>query len=63
MTAIGKSVIVEQGSEAENKVTVTLKDIIGLTKELPEEYLNEAYEALKGIKEKSEGEKEPRPIE
>ena len=42
---------------------ITLKELIGLTKELPEEALEEAYEALKGIKEKAESEKESKPIE
>ena len=44
-------------------MSVTLKDLIGLTKELPEEYLKEAYESLKGIKEKAEAEKESKPVE
>jgi transposase-like protein len=37
---------------------VTLKDIIGLAKELPEKYFEETYEKLKKIKEKSDLEKE-----
>jgi transposase-like protein len=40
---------------------VTLKDIIGLTKEIPEEYFKEAYEKLKELKEKAETEKESEP--
>ena len=43
-------------------MTIELKDLIGLAKELPEEYLEEAYEALKGIKDKSESEREPKPV-
>lgn len=35
---------------------ITLKDIIGLTKELPEKYFEEVFENLKGIKEKAESE-------
>jgi len=42
---------------------ITLKELIGLTKELPEEALEEAYEALKGIKDKAEAEKESKPVE
>ena len=42
---------------------ITLKDLIGLTKELPEEYLEEAFETLKGIKDKAEAEKESKPVE
>jgi transposase-like protein len=37
---------------------VTLKDIIGLTKELPEKYFEEVYEKLTEVKEKAELEKE-----
>jgi transposase-like protein len=33
-------------------VAITLKELIGLTKELPEEYLEEAYETLNDLKEK-----------
>lgn len=44
-------------------MAITLKDLIGITKELPEEYLEEAYEALKGIKDKAEAEKESKPVE
>ena len=44
-------------------MTVTIKDVIGITKELPESYLEEAYEALKGIKDKAEREKESKPVE
>ena len=39
-------------------MTITLKDIIGLTKELPEKYFEEVYARLKEIKEKAEEEKE-----
>lgn len=42
-------------------MAITLKDIIGLTKELPEECFDEAYEKLKEIKEKAESEKESEP--
>ena len=42
---------------------VTLKELIGLAKELPEEYIGEAIEALKGIKEKADSEKESKPVE
>jgi transposase-like protein len=41
---------------------VTLKDIIGLAKELPEEYFAETFERLKEIKEKAEAEKEAAPV-
>ena len=44
-------------------MAITLKDLIGLTKELPEEYLEEAFETLKGIKDKAEAEKESKPEE
>lgn len=37
---------------------ITLKDLIGLTKELPEKYFEETYEKLKEIKDKAEAEKE-----
>ena len=37
---------------------VSLKDIIGLTKEIPEECFEEAFEKLKEIKEKAEREQE-----
>ncbi len=37
---------------------ITLKDIIGMTKELPEKYYNEVYEKLSEVKEKAEKEKE-----
>lgn len=40
---------------------ITLKDIIGLTKELPEEYFEEIYEKLREIQEKAEAEKEMKP--
>lgn len=36
---------------------ITLKDVIGLAKELPEECLEETYERLREIKEKSDAEK------
>ncbi len=41
---------------------MTLKDLIGLTKEIPEEYLDEAYEALKEIREKAEAKKESEAV-
>ena len=41
---------------------ITLKDIIGLAKELPEEYFEETFEKLKEIKEKAEAEKETAPV-
>jgi transposase-like protein len=44
-------------------MAITLKDLIVLTKEIPEEYLAEAFEMLKGIKEKAEAEKETKPVE
>jgi transposase-like protein len=37
---------------------ITLKDIIGLAKELPEEYFQETYEKLREVKEKADAEKE-----
>lgn len=37
---------------------ITLKDIIGLTKEIPEECFEETYEKLREIKEKSDREQE-----
>ena len=40
---------------------ITLKDIIGLTKELPEECFEETYEKLREIKEKVDTEKEAAP--
>ena len=40
---------------------ITLKDIIGLTKELPEECFEETYEKLREIKEKVDTEKEEAP--
>jgi transposase-like protein len=39
-------------------MNVTLKDLIGLTKELPEKYFEETFEKLKEIKDKAEAEKE-----
>ena len=44
-------------------MAITLKDLIGLTKEIPEEYLAEAFETLKGIKDKAEAEKGSKPVE
>jgi transposase-like protein len=41
-----------------NRMEITLKDIIGLTKELPEEYFKEAFEKLREIKDKAESEQE-----
>lgn len=41
---------------------VTLKDIIGMVKELPEECFGEAIEKLREIKEKAESEKESAPV-
>jgi len=43
-------------------MTVTLKDIIGLVKELPEESFSEALESLKEIKEKAEEAREAKPV-
>jgi transposase-like protein len=43
------------------RINITLKDIIGLAKELPEESFAETYEKLKEIKEKAESEKEEKP--
>lgn len=42
-------------------MSITLKDIIDLTKELPEECFEETYEKLREIKEKAESEKESEP--
>jgi transposase-like protein len=42
---------------------ITLKDLIGLTKEIPEEYLAEAFETLKEIKDKAAAEKESKLVE
>jgi transposase-like protein len=39
-------------------MNVTLKDIIGLAKELPESYFEETYEKLRELKEKADAEKE-----
>lgn len=39
-------------------MNVTLKDIIGLAKELPEAYFEETYEKLRELKEKADAEKE-----
>jgi transposase-like protein len=44
-------------------MSITIKDLIGITKELPEESLEEAYVALKELKEKAEAEKESKPVE
>jgi transposase-like protein len=41
---------------------VTLKELLGLAKDLPEEALNEAYEKLKEVKEKAEAEKDSAPV-
>jgi transposase-like protein len=43
-------------------MVVTLKDIIGLAKELPEECFEETLEKLREIKEKAEAEKESKPV-
>jgi len=43
-------------------VAITLKDIIGLAKELPEGSFEETYEKLREIKEKAEAEKESAPV-
>ncbi len=39
-------------------MSITLKDIIGLAKELPESYFEETYEKLRELKEKADAEKE-----
>jgi len=39
-------------------MSITLKDIIGIAKELPESYFEETYEKLKELKERAEAEKE-----
>jgi len=44
------------------KIDVTLKDIIGTVKELPEECFEEALEKLREIKEKADKEKESAPV-
>ena len=44
-------------------MSVTLKDLIGLTKEIPEECFEEAFEKLKELKEKAEQEKEAKAVE
>ena len=44
-------------------MAVTLKDIIGLAKELPEECFEETLEKLREIKERAEAEKESKPVE
>jgi transposase-like protein len=41
---------------------VTLKELLGLAKELPEEALDEAYAKLKEIKDKAEAEKDSAPV-
>ena len=41
-----------QQKKAVESMAITLKDIIGLTKEIPEEYFKETFEKLKEIKEK-----------
>ena len=43
-------------------MAVTLKDILGLAKELPEECFEETFARLKEIKEKTEAEKESAPV-
>jgi len=43
-------------------MAITLKELIGLTKELPEECLDEAYEVLRELKEKTEAEKGSTPV-
>ena len=43
-------------------MTITLKDILGLAKELPEEYFEETFERLAEIKEKAESEKKTAPV-
>lgn len=43
-------------------MAITLKDIIGIAKELPEECFEETFEKLKEIKEKAEAEKESAPV-
>jgi transposase-like protein len=43
-------------------MAVTLKEIIGLAKELPEEYFEETFERLKEIKEKAEAERKSVPV-
>jgi transposase-like protein len=42
---------------------ITLRDIIGLAKGLPEAYLEEAFEKLQQVKEKADSEKEPKSKE
>jgi len=44
------------------EMNVTLKELIGLVKELPEEAFGETFEKLKEIKEKVEAEKEAAPV-
>ena len=44
-------------------MAITLRDLLGLAKELPEEYFEEAFESLNEIKKKSETEKETKPVE
>lgn len=41
---------------------ITIKELIGLTRELPEEYLDEAYARVKELKDKAEAEKESKPV-
>ncbi len=43
-------------------MNITLKDIIGLAKELPEAYFEETYEKLQEIKEKADAQKEEKPV-
>jgi len=41
---------------------ITIKELIGLAKEIPEEYMEKAYEKLREIKEEAETEKESAPV-
>jgi transposase-like protein len=41
---------------------ITIKDLIGIAKEIPEEHLKEAYEKLREVKEQAEKEKENAPV-
>ncbi len=44
-------------------MAITLKDVIGLVKELPEAYLSETYDKVKEVKERADAEKEEKPAE
>ena len=44
-------------------MAITLKDILGMAKEIPEEYFEETFEKLKEIREKAEREQETKPVE